>query len=74
MISEEVFNSLYTEIKNLPDSAQRIILLALNGLKNQEIAISVNTVKSQKKIAYATLKEKLSPLIPSVALLQYFFY
>ena len=43
------------------------MILALRGLKNREIAeelgISENTVKTQKKIAYARLKEKLSPMM-----------
>jgi RNA polymerase sigma-70 factor (ECF subfamily) len=42
------------------------MILALKGLKNQEIAdelnISVNTVKTQKKIAYAKLKDNLNPV------------
>ena len=63
VIEEETFNQLFTEIRNLPPSAQAIMLLALNGLKNQEIAdelkVSVNTVKTQKKIAYSKLKENL---------------
>jgi RNA polymerase sigma-70 factor (family 1) len=63
VIEEETFNQLFTEIRNLPPSAQEIMLLALNGLKNQEIAdelkVSVNTVKTQKKIAYSKLKESL---------------
>lgn len=67
VIEEETFNILFREIQSLPRSAQKIILLALNGLKNPEIAaelnISLNTVKTQKKIAYAKLKEKLKPLV-----------
>lgn len=63
VIEEETFNNLFQEIKNLPDAAREIMLLALNGLKNPEIAeelnISVNTVKTQKKIAYSKLKSKL---------------
>ncbi len=63
VIEEETFNQLFVEIRNLPPSAQEIMLLALNGLKNQEIAdelkVSVNTVKTQKKIAYSKLKENL---------------
>ena len=66
VVEEEVFNNLYNEIKNLPESSKKIMLLALNGLKNPEIAdelnISVNTVKTQKKIAYSKLKVKLGPL------------
>lgn len=65
VIEEETFNRLYIEIENLPESARYIMLLALNGLKNPEIAeklsVSVNTVKTQKKIAYSKLKSKLKP-------------
>ena len=65
VIEEETFNRLYQEIHHLPDASKEIMLLALNGLKNPEIAeelnISVNTVKTQKKIAYSKLKLKLIP-------------
>ncbi len=67
MIEEEYFGRLHNEIKNLPAGCQNIMLLALRGLKNREISeelgISENTVKTQKKIAYAKLKERLSPLM-----------
>lgn len=72
VIEEETFNQLLSEIKLLPDSAQEIMILALNGLKNQEIAdelnISINTVKTQKKIAYSKLKQKLEPRFETVLL------
>lgn len=72
VIEEEAFNQLYSEIKALPESSQKIMLLALKGLKNREIAekliISENTVKTQKKIAYAKLKKKLSPILNAVLL------
>jgi RNA polymerase sigma-70 factor (ECF subfamily) len=77
IIEEETFNQLYIEIRNLPKAAQQIMLLALNGLKNQEIAdelnISVNTVKTQKKISYATLKDKIGPIL-NVILLNLLFW
>jgi len=64
VIEEDMFSLLYQEIENLPHSAKKIMLLALKGLKNKEIAktldISENTVKTQKKIAYSKLKNKLS--------------
>lgn len=64
VIEEDAFNLLYREIENLPNSARKIMLLALKGLKNKEIAetlnLSENTVKTQKKIAYGKLKDKLS--------------
>jgi RNA polymerase sigma-70 factor (ECF subfamily) len=58
------------EIKLLPEASREIMILALNGLKNQEIAdelnISINTVKTQKKIAYSKLKQKLEPRILTI--------
>jgi len=72
LIEEETFNQLYIEISHLPESAQKIMLLALKGLKNKEIAttlgISENTVKTQKKIAYSKLKKKLSPTLKAILL------
>lgn len=72
VIEEEAFNRLYSEIRQLPLSSQNIMLLALNGLKNKEIAaelnISENTVKTQKKIAYAKLKAKLDPVMRAILL------
>jgi len=67
VIEEETFNQLFSEIRKLPEGAQEIMLLALNGMKNQEIAdelnVSINTVKTQKKIAYAKLKDAMGPVI-----------
>ena len=67
IVAEEYYGRLYSEIKELPEASQKIMVLALRGLKNREIAeelgISENTVKTQKKIAYAKLKERLSPVM-----------
>lgn len=67
VVAEEYYGHLYQEIRLLPEGSQKIMLLALRGLKNREIAeelaISENTVKTQKKIAYVKLKERLSPSI-----------
>jgi len=72
VIEEEVFNQLLAEIKLLPESAREIMILALNGMKNQEIAdelgVSINTVKTQKKIAYSKLKDKLEPSLNTILL------
>lgn len=65
IVAEDYYGLLFNEIKQLPDRSQKIMTLALRGMKNREIAeelkISENTVKTQKKIAYAKLKERLSP-------------
>ena len=73
VIEEETFRILLEEIRKLPEASKEIMILALNGLKNPEIAdelgISVNTVNTQKKIAYAKLKNKLGPHMGLVLLI-----
>lgn len=70
VIEEETFNQLFAEIRNLPASSREIMLLALNGLKNQEIAdelqVSINTVKTQKKIAYAKIKDAMGSVVQAI--------
>ena len=72
VIEEEAFNELYQEINNLPEGSRKVMLLALKGLKNHEIAntlnVSENTVKTQKKIAYSKLRSKLSPGLQAILL------
>jgi RNA polymerase sigma-70 factor (ECF subfamily) len=72
VIEEETFNLLYAEIRQLPEGSQAIMLLAVKGLKNKEIAeklqISENTVKTQKKIAYTKIKENLKTVFRSIFL------
>ncbi len=63
LIEAEFVSLIKEAIQQLTDQRKEIILLMLQGLKNNEIAerlnISVNTVKMQKKIAYRQLREKL---------------
>jgi RNA polymerase sigma-70 factor (family 1) len=63
MVFAEVIAELKRTISELPPKRQKIVVLSLDGLHNDEIAtqmkISVNTVKLQKKIAYRYLREKL---------------
>ena len=70
VIEEETFNQLFAEIRNLPASSREIMLLALNGMKNQEIAdelqVSINTVKTQKKIAYSKIKDAMGPMVQAI--------
>lgn len=72
IIEEEYYGRLHAEIRKLPESSQKIMVLVLQGMKNREIAkelnISENTIKTQKKIAYAKLRANLSPSIFSFLL------
>lgn len=63
----ETYSHLETAIKKLPLKSQRIIRLGLNAYSNQEIAdelcITKNTVKSQKRIAYDKIRHSLGSLL-----------
>ena len=66
VIEEEVAQILQTTEQELPTQCRQIFNLAMQGMSNEEIAtqmgISINTVKTQKKIAYRRLKEHISLL------------
>jgi RNA polymerase sigma-70 factor (ECF subfamily) len=63
-IEEETFRLLAAEIDKLSEYQRRIVLLALDGNSNEEIAqltgISINTVKFHKRNAYNVLREKMA--------------
>jgi RNA polymerase sigma-70 factor (family 1) len=65
VLETEVIQNINNAINNLPEQRRKIIILGMQGLRNNEIAehmeISINTVKLQKKIAYKQLREKLKP-------------
>ena len=65
MIEEEVARLVYAAINKLSPERKSVIMLALDGLSNQEIArhigISINTVKSLKLRTYRTLRKELEP-------------
>lgn len=64
---EEIYRELYVAINNLPDREKEVLLLALEGKSNQEIAgqldLSVLTVKTHKKNAYSHLRKRLGCFI-----------
>lgn len=59
-VEEELIRKLHVVIDQLPEQRKNILLLSIDGLTVQEIAdqlnISINTVKTQKKRAYVFLK------------------
>lgn len=67
LIEQETKRQLLENVKKLPPKAQKVILLSLQGIKNQEIAerldISVHTVKNHKAAAFNFLKIHLRDLL-----------
>lgn len=64
VIRQETFRILHEGIDRLPEQTRQVILLSMEGKQNDETAkelgISVNTVKTLKKLGYASLRKMLS--------------
>lgn len=73
MIEEEVERILAETEFELPPKCREIFKLAMQGKDNEEIArllgVSENTVKTQKKIAYKKLKQKIAEVTMLLLLL-----
>ena len=72
-VEEEAISRFYEAVSRLPEQQRDIVLRTLQGAKVSEIAlalsISENTVKTQKKRAYQTLRELLGDSLATVLLL-----
>ncbi len=68
VLEEELFSRLFEEIDRLPAQTRNVLLLALEGKRNQEIAdrlkIGVETVKTHKKIGKELLRERMDGALP----------
>lgn len=62
-LEEESITRFYIVLSELPEQQRKIILLSMQGDKVKEIAekfsVSENTIKTQKKRAYMTIKQKI---------------
>lgn len=71
---EEIYRQLFQEIDQLPPRQREIFLLCMKGKKNKEIAeqlqISAETVKVQKRRAINHLREKLAPMALAILYLK----
>lgn len=65
-LEEEAITRFYQVISHLPEQQKQILLRSMKGERVKEIAdkmnISENTVKTQKKRAYAFVREQLDDL------------
>ena len=63
---EEIYRQLFLAIDKLPPRQREVFLLCMEGKKNKEIAeqlqISAETVKMQKRRAISRLREQLAPM------------
>ena len=66
VIEEEVEFILLKTQESLPRQCKQIFILAMQGKSNEDIArqldVSINTVKTQKKIAYKKMKQYISAI------------
>lgn len=74
IIRSEVLGELHRAIASLPESCQKVSRMGfLEGMKNHEIAqelgVSINTVKTQKKRGLELLRSRLNPEIISLLLI-----
>lgn len=73
IIKEEALRIVYEEVQRLSKMENKILLLALSGLSNEEIAvklnISINTVKTHKARSYQVLRKRLGHLRQLILLL-----
>ena len=74
IIKAEVLGELHQAISSLPESCQKVSRMGfLEGMKNHEIAqelgVSINTVKTQKKRGLELLRRRLNPEIISLLLI-----
>ena len=62
-VEEDVVNKFYVIIDELSEQQREVVLMSMDGAKVKEIAerlhISENSVKTQKKRAYAYMRERL---------------
>jgi RNA polymerase sigma-70 factor (ECF subfamily) len=67
ILSQDVYHHIHNAIKKLPAKSQEVIRMSMRDLSiaeiQDELNISNNTVKTHKRIAYATLREKLKNVI-----------
>jgi RNA polymerase sigma-70 factor (ECF subfamily) len=76
IIEEETYRIIHDAIKTLAPQSRQIIELSLKGINNNIIAdklnISVNTVKTLKRVAYQKLRVKLKDHVYILFILNYF--
>lgn len=67
VLRQEVYSYLNNKINQLPEMEKKVLLLALKGFSNEEVAeqlgIKINTVKTHKSRAYKVLRSDLGSIL-----------
>ncbi len=76
IVEEETYSFIHQAVNKLAAQSRKIVLLSMEGTKNQEIAdflnISLNTVKTLKKNAYKELRINLKDYAYAMLLIGHF--
>ena len=74
-VEEDVVNKFYSAVDKLSDQQRQVLFMSMEGCKVKEIAaqlgVSENSVKTQKKRAYAFVREELGE---GLAILIFFLF
>jgi RNA polymerase sigma-70 factor (ECF subfamily) len=78
LLLEEVSRTVDIALNTLPEKCKQIIKLSMKGYRNiqisEELSISINTVKTQKRIAYQKLRPILEGTFLSITLAIFYFF
>lgn len=66
-ITQDVYHQIHNAIKSLPQKSREVIIMSLNGMSlsdiQEELNVSINTVKTNKRRAYQMLRKKMKNFI-----------
>lgn len=78
IIEEETYRMVHSAVDKLAPQSRKIVLLSLEGLKNQDIAdqlgVSLNTLKTLKKNSYKELRNHLKDCVFIFILLSHLIF
>ncbi|MCT4644209.1 MAG: RNA polymerase sigma-70 factor [Carboxylicivirga sp.] len=73
LLSRDVYRQVHNTIKNLPKKSREVIIMSLNEMSlaeiGEELNVSINTVKSNKRRAYIIFREIFRKKIKKKSLL-----
>lgn len=66
MLAQDVYHHIHCAIENLPQKSREVIIMSMSDMSlneiQEELSVSINTVKTNKKRAYQKLRKSLRNL------------